>query len=75
IKFKYISGGNCTSYHLIEKGTWPEGVNRVVSNLYILKAEIIEANRKPTVPFGELGLDTFMKSKLLLTGENVNVPF
>jgi predicted amino acid racemase len=38
-------------------------VNRVVSNLYTLKAEIIEANRKPTVPFGELGTDAFMKSK------------
>jgi predicted amino acid racemase len=94
IKFKYLSGGNCTSYHLIEKGRWPEGinhlrigalhqfgieyvdvkyldgfyhsnmdVNRVVSNLYILKAEIIEVNCKPTVPFGELGLDTFMKPK------------
>ena len=94
IKFKYLSGENCTSYHLIEKGTWPEGinhlrigalhqfgieyvdvryldgfhhssmdVNRVVSNLYILKAEIIEVNRKPTVPLGELGLDTFMESK------------
>jgi len=94
IRFKYISGGNGTSYHLIDKGTWPEGinhlrvgalhefgidyvdiryvngfyhsnmdVNRVVSNLYTLTAEIIEANRKPTVPFGELGTDTFMKSK------------
>jgi predicted amino acid racemase len=94
IKFQYLSGGNCTSYHLIEKGTWPEGINhlrigalhqfgieyvdvrylegfhhsdmdikRVLSNLYILKAEIIEANRKPTVPFGELGTDTFMKYK------------
>ncbi len=94
IKFKYLSGGNCTSYHMIEKGMWPEGinhlrigalhqfgieyvevkyldgfyhsnmdVNRVVSNLYILKTEVIEVNRKPTVPFGELGLDTFMKSK------------
>jgi predicted amino acid racemase len=38
-------------------------VNRVVSNLYILKSEIIEVNRKPTVPLGELGLDTFMESK------------
>jgi len=94
MKFKYLSGGNCTSYHLIETGTWPEGinhlrigalhqfgieyvdvryvdgfhhssmdVNRVVSNLYILKAEIIEVNRKQTVPLGELGLDTFMESK------------
>ncbi len=94
IEFRYLSGGNCTSYHLIEKGTWPEGinhlrigalhqfgieyvdvkylegfyhsdmdVNRVVSNLYVLKAEIIEVNRKPTVPFGELGFDTFMRSK------------
>ena len=97
IKFKYLSGGNCTSYHLIEKGIWTEGinhlrigalhqfgieyvevkyldgfyhsnmdVNRVVSNLYILKAEIIEVNRKPTVPHGERGLDTFMKSKTFI---------
>lgn len=97
MKFKYLSGGNCTSYHLIEKGTWPEGINhlrigalhqfgieyvdvkylegfhhssmdidRVVSNLYILKAEIIEVNRKPTVPLGELGLDSFMKTKTFL---------
>jgi len=96
-KFKYLSGGNCTSFHLIDKGTWPEGinhlrigalhqfgieyvdvkylngfyhsnmdVNRVVSNLYILKAEIIEVNRKPTVPLGELGVDSFMKSKTFI---------
>lgn len=94
MKFKYLSGGNCTSYHLIEKGTWPKGINhlrigalhqfgieyvdikyldeyyhsdmdvkRVVSNLYILKAEIIEVNSKPTVPLGELGLDSFMRTK------------
>jgi len=94
IRFKYISGGNGTSYYLIEKGTLPEeinhlrvgaligfgidyvniryvngfyhsnmDINRVVSNLYTLKAEIIEVNRKPTVPFGELSTDAFMKSK------------
>jgi len=93
-EFPYLSGGNCTSYHLIEKGIWPEGinhlrigalhqfgieyvdvryldefhhsrmdVNRVVSDLYILEAEIIEVNTKPTVPFGELSLDCFMQSK------------
>ncbi len=94
MNFKYLSGGNCTSYHLIEEGTWPEGINhlrigalhqfgieyvdvryldefhhstmdvqRVASDLYILKAEIIEVNIKPTVPFGELSLDCFMQSK------------
>jgi predicted amino acid racemase len=34
---------------------------RLVSNLYILKAEIIECYRKPSVPYGELGLDAFLK--------------
>jgi predicted amino acid racemase len=94
IKFRYLSGGNCTSYHLIEKGMWPEGINhlrigalhqfgieyvdvrymdgfhhssmdvsRVVSNLYILKAEIIEVKTKPTIPFGDRGLDSFMRTK------------
>jgi len=29
IKFKYTSEGNCMSYQLIEKGTWPEGVNHL----------------------------------------------
>jgi predicted amino acid racemase len=94
VEFKYLSAGNCTSYHLIDKGTWPAGlnhlrigglhlhgmeyvsmkyldeyyhsdmdVNRAVSNLYILKAEIIELNAKPTVPVGELGVDAFLQSK------------
>ncbi|MFC2164414.1 alanine/ornithine racemase family PLP-dependent enzyme [Acidobacteriota bacterium] len=95
ITFPYLSGGNCTSYRLMRKGVWPEGINhlrigalhqfgieyadieyldayhhsdmeisRLCSNLYILKAEIIEANTKPTVPFGELGVDCFMKAKI-----------
>jgi ornithine racemase len=94
IKFKYLSGGNGTSYHLIDKGILPEGINhlrigglhefgieytygkyfdefyhsnmdisRYASNLYILKAEIIELNTKPTVPVGELGVDAFMQKK------------
>jgi len=29
IRFKYISGGNGTSYYLTEKGTWPEGINHL----------------------------------------------
>ena len=29
IKFKYISGGNCTSYHLIEKGTICQGTSSI----------------------------------------------
>lgn len=94
VKFQYLSAGNCTSYHLIDKGIWPEGlnhlrigglhlygmeyvsmkyldeyyhsdmdVNRAVSNLYVLKGEIIELNSKPTVPVGELGVDAFLQSK------------
>lgn len=94
VEFKYLSAGNCTSYHLIDKGIWPEGlnhlrigglhlhgmeyvtmkyldeyyhsemdVNRAVSNLYVLKGEIIELNSKPTVPVGELGVDAFLQSK------------
>jgi len=94
ITFKYLSGGNCTSFHLMKKGSWPEGVNhlrigamhqfgieyvdieyldvyhhsrmdvrRLCSDLYVLNSEIIEVNTKPTVPFGKLGLDCFMKSK------------
>jgi len=94
IRFKYLSGGNCTSYHLIDKGLWIEGINhlrigglhqfgieyvdmkyldeyyhssmavqKAVSDLYILKAEIIELNSKPTVPVGELGVDAFLQTK------------
>lgn len=94
VEFKYLSAGNCTSYHLIDKGIWPKGLNhlrigglhlhgieyvdmhylddyyhssmdvgRAVSDLYVLKAEIIELNIKPTVPVGELGVDAFLQSK------------
>lgn len=89
-----LSAGNCTSYHLIDKGIWPKGLNhlrigglheygieyvdvhyldqyhhstkpveKVCSPLYMLSAEIIELNAKPTVPVGELGVDAFLQTK------------
>lgn len=95
IKIKYLSGGNCSSYRLVEKGTMPkeinhlrigaqhqfgieyvegrylEGychsnkeINRYVSDAFILKGEIIELREKPTVPVGELGVDSFMNTKV-----------
>ncbi len=81
-----LSAGNCTSYHLLDKGIWPKGLNhlrigglhefgieyvemkylnefhhsakpveKACSDMYVLEAEIIELNSKPTVPVGELG--------------------
>jgi len=29
IKIQYLSAGNCTSYHLLDKGIWPEGLNHI----------------------------------------------
>lgn len=94
IKIERLSAGNCTSYHLIDKGIWPEGLNhmrigglheygieyvdmkyldeyhhsekpvgKACSPLYKLKAVIIELNSKPTVPYGELGVDAFLQTK------------
>lgn len=94
IRIKRLSAGNCTSFHLIDKGIWPEGLNhlrigglhqfgleyvamkyrdefhhsskpvaRACSDLYRLRAEVIEANAKPTVPVGELGVDAFLQPK------------
>ncbi|MGK9172080.1 alanine/ornithine racemase family PLP-dependent enzyme [Yokenella regensburgei] len=89
-----LSAGNCTSYHLLDKGLWPAGLNhlrigglhefgieyvdmkyldefhhsakpvdKACSSLYVLEAEIIELNSKPTVPVGELGVDAFLQTK------------
>lgn len=89
-----LSAGNCTSYHLLDKGIWPQGLNhlrigglhefgieyvemkyldefhhsqkpveKACSDMYVLEAEIIELNSKPTVPVGELGVDAFLQSK------------
>jgi len=95
IRFPYLSGGNCTSCWLLEKGLMPKRINHLriggyhlfgqnyveepvyldmfhhsqkdpglyLSDMYIFKAELIEVNRKPTVPFGELGKDAFLQSK------------
>lgn len=38
-------------------------VDKACSDMYILEAEIIELNSKPTVPVGELGVDAFLQSK------------
>ncbi len=94
VKISRLSAGNCTSYHLIDKGVWNPGLNhlrigglhefgieyvdmkyldqyhhskkpidKAVSDLYVLRAEIIELNAKPTVPVGELGVDAFLQKK------------
>lgn len=91
---RYLSAGNCTSYHLMDKGLWPQGLNhlrigglhefgieyvdmkyldefhhstkdiaKACSDMYLLHAEIIELNSKPTVPVGELGVDAFLQRK------------
>lgn len=96
IPVRRLSAGNCTSYHLLDKGIWPQGLNhlrigglhefgieyvdmkylnefhhsakpvdKACSDMYILEAEIIELNSKPTVPVGELGVDAFCKVKPL----------
>ena len=88
------NAGNCTSYHLLDKGIWPAGLNhlrigglhefgieyvdmkyldafhhsgkdvgKACSDMYMLHAEIIELNSKPTVPVGELGVDAFLQPK------------
>lgn len=97
IHFKYLSGGNCSSYRLVENGTMPKEINHLrigaqhefgieyvegrylegychsnkdigkyVSDAYILKGEIVEIRRKPTVPAGELGMDAFMNTKVFV---------
>lgn len=38
-------------------------IKRFVSDLYIFRAEIIEVNRKLTVPYGEMGVDAFLQKK------------
>ncbi|MFI4630039.1 alanine/ornithine racemase family PLP-dependent enzyme [Klebsiella quasipneumoniae subsp. similipneumoniae] len=89
-----LSAGNCTSYHLVDKGLWPQGLNHLrigglhefgieyvemkyldkfhhsskdvalaCSDMYLLHAEIIELNSKPTAPVGELGVDAFLQPK------------
>ncbi len=94
ITVKHLSAGNCTSYHLLDKGLWPKGLNHLrigglhefgieyvdmkyldafhhsgkdvgnaCSDMYVLYAEIIELNSKPTVPVGELGVDAFLQPK------------
>ncbi len=97
ISIRCLSAGGGTSFHLIDEGTWPEGLNnlrigglhvfgieytylkyldafhhsskpieKACSDMYLLHAEIIELNSKPTVPVGELGLDSFLRPKTFI---------
>jgi predicted amino acid racemase len=97
LPIRRLSAGNCTSYHLLDKGIWPRGLNhlrigglhefgieyvdmkyldefhhsakpveKACSDMYILEAEIIELNSKPTVPVGELGVDAFLQAKTFI---------
>lgn len=97
VKIRRLSAGNCTSYHLLDKGVWPHGLNhlrigglhefgieyvdmkyldefhhsvkpveKACSDMYVLEAEIIELNSKPTFPVGELGVDAFLQTKTFI---------
>ena len=42
VKFQYLSAGNCTSYHLIDKGIWPEGLNHLrIGGLHLYGMEYV----------------------------------
>jgi predicted amino acid racemase len=80
IKPLMISGGNSSSFYLIERGELPAGINNLrLGEAFILGAEaayqaripgafddavtldaqIIELQKKPSMPVGESGLDAF----------------
>ena len=73
-KFKVVSGGNSTSYKMLQEGRIPKTINHLrlgesiffgnipcydepISNMYqynfVLKAQIVELKRKPSVPWGD----------------------
>lgn len=54
----YVEGRYLEGYH---HSNMP--IDKCLSNLYILKAEIIELRSKPTVPVGDLWVDAFMQVK------------
>lgn len=55
---EYVDMKYLDQYHHSKKD-----VNLACSDMYVLSAEIIELNAKPTVPVGELGVDAFLQSK------------
>lgn len=55
---EYVGMHYLDQYHHSDKP-----IDRAVSPLYVLTAEVIEANAKPTVPVGELGVDAFLQTK------------
>lgn len=94
-QFPYLSGGNCSSFNLVDGDQMPQRINHLriggqhlfgieyvegkyldgyhhsqkviekyVSDIYVLKGEVTEVRKKPTVPVGPLGMDAFMKEKV-----------
>jgi len=48
ITFPYLSGGNCTSYHLIDKGIMPAGINELrIGGQYQFGMEFVDVKYLP----------------------------
>ena len=48
ISFPYLSGGNCTSYHLIDKGIMPPGINQLrIGGQYQFGLEYVDVKYLP----------------------------
>lgn len=55
---EYVDMKYLKNYHHSRKD-----INLACSDMYVLSAEIIELNTKPTIPVGDLGVDAFLNKK------------
>ncbi|KGM95376.1 amino acid racemase [Clostridium novyi A str. 4552] len=74
IKFKYLSGGNCTSYHLIDKGIFPEGINHLrIGGLHQFGIEYVEGKYLDEYYHSEMSIDKYASNLYILKGEIIEL--
>lgn len=70
IAFPYLSGGNCTSYHLIDKGIMPKGINQLrIGGQYQFGMEFVDVKYLPGYHHSCQDADLCASNLFILQGE------
>lgn len=74
IKFKYLSGGNCTSYHLVDKGILPKGINHLrIGGLHQFGIEYVEGKYLDEYYHSSMDINKYVSNLYIFKAEIIEL--
>jgi predicted amino acid racemase len=74
IKFKYVSAGNATTYHLIDKGVFLEGINHLrIGGLHQFGIEYVNGKYVDGFYHSDMGVNKYVSNSYIFKAEIIEI--